>query len=274
MPKHGAAAHWKHREVRMIDLKPCPFCGGSAEQLELDDEANFGGSVICCQKCGASSPVHFGRKENLYDSWNRRTEAKQDDKPVAWRVTYASGEVVFLSDKPVGDSGVYECEPLFARPVSPAGRWSDYFDNIRDAIDGCQDADWDSEQAAKSVIRTLDYLNLAPPRTGAVKVKPLDLSNLLRHAFFEGFMIAGGSQEAAAEWWPEYDPETCPAYSRILSTLEPAPEAQQESVVVSVADINTWRAEWMDANDPQDGTDCVTPFDKYLYTRPTHGRRR
>lgn len=63
-------------------------------------------------------------------------------------------------------------------------------------------------------------------RTG--EVKPLDLSNLLRHAFFEGFMIAGGSQEAAAEWWPEYDPETCPAYSRILSALSPAPEAQQE----------------------------------------------
>lgn len=39
-------------------------------------------------------------------------------EPVAWRVTYASGEVVFLSDKPVGDSGVYECEPLFARPAS------------------------------------------------------------------------------------------------------------------------------------------------------------
>jgi len=154
----------------MVDLKPCPFCGGNAEELYLEDEANFGGSVICCQKCGASSPVHFDRKENLYDSWNRRTEAKQDDKPVAWRVTYASGEVIFLSDKPVGDSGVYECEPLFARPVSPTGRWSDYFDNIRDAIDGCQDADWDSEQAAKSVIRTLEYLHLAPPSPAALTV--------------------------------------------------------------------------------------------------------
>lgn len=25
------------------------------------------------------------------------------------------------------------------------------------------------------------------------------------------------------------------------------------------------RAEWLEANDPQDGTDCVTPFDEYLY---------
>lgn len=49
------------------DLKPCPFCGGEAERLDLTDEANLGGSVICCKRCGASSPVHFDRKENLYD---------------------------------------------------------------------------------------------------------------------------------------------------------------------------------------------------------------
>ena len=53
-------------------LKPCPFCGGEPERLELTDEDNFGGSVISCKKCGASSPVHFDRKENLDDSWNRR----------------------------------------------------------------------------------------------------------------------------------------------------------------------------------------------------------
>lgn len=60
-------------------------------------------------------------------------------------------------------------------------------------------------------------------------------------------------------------------FSNLLTQTvpSPAPEAQQEAVVVSVADIKTWRAEWMDANDPQDGTDCVTPFDKYLYTLPT-----
>lgn len=67
-------------------------------------------------------------------------------------------------------------------------------------------------------------------RTGGMKVKPLYLSNLLRHAFFEGVMIAGGSQEAAAEWWPEYDPETCAAYSRILSALEPAAMEGQQPV--------------------------------------------
>lgn len=54
-------------------LKPCPFCGGEPERLELEDAENFGGSVICCKSCGASSPVHFDRKENLRDSWNRRS---------------------------------------------------------------------------------------------------------------------------------------------------------------------------------------------------------
>lgn len=54
-------------------LKPCPFCGGEAERLDLTDDSNFGGSVIACQRCGASSAVHFDRKENLVDWWNRRT---------------------------------------------------------------------------------------------------------------------------------------------------------------------------------------------------------
>ena len=53
-------------------LKPCPFCGGNARRQDLTDEGNEGGSCIACDQCGASSPVHFDRKENLYDSWNRR----------------------------------------------------------------------------------------------------------------------------------------------------------------------------------------------------------
>lgn len=36
-------------------------------------------------------------------------------------------------------------------------------------------------------------------------------------------------------------------------------------IAVRDKDIAEWRAEWLEANDPRDGTDCVTPFDKYLY---------
>lgn len=57
-------------------LKPCPFCGGEAGELVFDDvpqdDVNFGGSCISCRQCGASSAVHFDRKENLYSSWNDR----------------------------------------------------------------------------------------------------------------------------------------------------------------------------------------------------------
>jgi Lar family restriction alleviation protein len=59
--------------ISNADLAPCPFCGGAAEKIDIEEDGpNFGGSCICCQACGASSPVHFDRKENLHDSWNRR----------------------------------------------------------------------------------------------------------------------------------------------------------------------------------------------------------
>jgi Lar family restriction alleviation protein len=54
-------------------LLPCPFCGGEPERIDIDEPGdNFGGSCICCKQCGASSPVHFDRKENLVSSWNDR----------------------------------------------------------------------------------------------------------------------------------------------------------------------------------------------------------
>lgn len=43
------------------------------------------------------------------------------DEPVAWRVTYADGGTVYLHHKPSGDSGVYECTPLYTAPPAPAG---------------------------------------------------------------------------------------------------------------------------------------------------------
>lgn len=36
-------------------------------------------------------------------------------------------------------------------------------------------------------------------------------------------------------------------------------------VEINREQVIKWRQEWLDQNDPSDGTDCVTPFDKYLY---------
>ena len=46
---------------------------------------------------------------------------REAQEPVAWRVTYADGETVYLRHKPSGDSGVYECAPLYTAPPADAG---------------------------------------------------------------------------------------------------------------------------------------------------------
>lgn len=72
-------------------LLACPFCGGEAKRHTLNDEDNFGGDVIQCERCLASSHVEFGEKENLVDSWNRRVAAVEwrsieDDPPPHGRI--------------------------------------------------------------------------------------------------------------------------------------------------------------------------------------------
>lgn len=61
-------------------IKPCPFCGGDAEHIRLDepkDSLNYGGAVICCLRCQVSTPVMFSSKESalgpLLRVWNRRS---------------------------------------------------------------------------------------------------------------------------------------------------------------------------------------------------------
>ena len=60
----------------MTNLKPCPFCGGEAERIDIpaehDDIENAGASYIQCSRCVASTALHFDRKENLESSWNDR----------------------------------------------------------------------------------------------------------------------------------------------------------------------------------------------------------
>ena len=61
------------------ELKPCPFCGGLAEIVEIDEGENAGGSCVCCTTCLASSKVEFGLKENFISNWNHRVQTLAPD---------------------------------------------------------------------------------------------------------------------------------------------------------------------------------------------------
>lgn len=57
----------------MIELKPCPFCGGKARLFVSN------GVRVICHKCGAttrilvdSERVETNAVENVIKSWNRR----------------------------------------------------------------------------------------------------------------------------------------------------------------------------------------------------------
>ena len=53
-------------------LLPCPFCGGTAEIVEVET----GAVVAECQDCKASSAMHYACGDNpvpmLLEKWNRR----------------------------------------------------------------------------------------------------------------------------------------------------------------------------------------------------------
>lgn len=54
------------------ELLPCPFCGGKAEVVDIEEGENAGGSCVSCTRCMASSNVEFEFKEHLVGNWNRR----------------------------------------------------------------------------------------------------------------------------------------------------------------------------------------------------------
>jgi Lar family restriction alleviation protein len=73
-----------------MTLKPCPFCGGTPERVDIEDGENAGGSCIACTVCMASGNVEFERKENFVSNWNRRAAlaspapASEEVKPIGY----------------------------------------------------------------------------------------------------------------------------------------------------------------------------------------------
>ena len=65
----------------MNKLKPCPFCGGKAQRIDIEDGENAGGSCIECTSCHASGNIEFGYKENFISNWNRRAADTLEARP-------------------------------------------------------------------------------------------------------------------------------------------------------------------------------------------------
>lgn len=66
-------------------LLPCPFCGGTAQIIEVEEPSNRGGYVVQCDKCEASTRVWFPIKDDvkniLTDAWNKRAQGEAARDP-------------------------------------------------------------------------------------------------------------------------------------------------------------------------------------------------
>lgn len=76
----------------MSDLKPCPFCGATADAKTFPRDAEFSAYVVCW-KCGTAGPPRE-KGEAAIEAWNTRPveDAKDAEiarlrkmaKPLAW----------------------------------------------------------------------------------------------------------------------------------------------------------------------------------------------
>lgn len=57
----------------MIELKPCPFCGGEARRFE----SKTFGHGISCKKCGIKTD-YWASKGAATKAWNRRADDATD----------------------------------------------------------------------------------------------------------------------------------------------------------------------------------------------------
>lgn len=92
-----------------------------------------------------------------------------------------------------------------------------------------------------------------PAPAEGVKVKALDLSNVLKHAFLSGVVaareIAGHEECDGPALWTKYEPYVPGSYARILSTLTAAPAP---AVVTEPVAEGEEAVAWI-ANDPEGG---------------------
>ena len=69
---------------KMIDLKPCPFCGAEAaigDQRKYIGGRNYGydRQYIYCTKCGCQTASYdWDDRADMVKAWNRRADGSED----------------------------------------------------------------------------------------------------------------------------------------------------------------------------------------------------
>lgn len=57
-------------DLQLVDIKPCPFCGGKAR---TNNDVEYLGWIVCCIYCGAiMQPYTNNTKKNAIKHWNTR----------------------------------------------------------------------------------------------------------------------------------------------------------------------------------------------------------
>lgn len=110
--KHAGTAQKGEREEALL---PCPFCGGDAEIVHIEEGENAGGSCVCCKRCNASSNVEFEFKENFISNWNRRSSSKAEGemREALEKAVAALEEAEAILGGEYGDHYAVLCERMF-----------------------------------------------------------------------------------------------------------------------------------------------------------------
>lgn len=133
----------------MVDLAPCPFCGGEAKLVDIGPSAlafaegiaseDDIGSYAYCITCGASSSEEFGPERKTFENWNRRslsTPEPGEAEAVATVIWYdpelypipyhEAGKIIdaslaFMDTTPIGTK-LYAQSPGFREGVEAAAK--------------------------------------------------------------------------------------------------------------------------------------------------------
>lgn len=100
----------------------------------------------------------------------------------------------------------------------------DEYNDIRDEFLDDKDRQEDMRRAITAALPHLSTLSAIIAFSVDTSPKnSLNLSNLLRHSFISGFEAKGGTITEAINHWPDYNPEQCQAYERVVRALSAAP---------------------------------------------------